>query len=72
MERDIEHKMVYSKSPLSTALYKYGNETPPPKKKLEGKMPLFVPKMCSKSGKNGPKHLKFTPKQHFCEYFQKI
>ena len=40
--------------------------------KIGGKNATFRPKMCSKSAKNGPKHLKFTPKQHFCEYFQKI
>ena len=40
--------------------------------KIGGENATFCPKMCSKSAKNGPKHLKFTPKQHFCEYFQKI
>ena len=40
--------------------------------KIGGENATFWPKMCSKSAKNGPKHLKFTPKQHFCEYFQEI
>ena len=40
--------------------------------KIGGENATFWPKMCSKSAKNGPKHMKFTPKQHFCEYFQKI
>ena len=40
--------------------------------KIGGENATFWPKMCSKSAKNGPKHLKFTPKQHFCEHFQKI
>ena len=40
--------------------------------KIGGENATFWPKRCSKSAKNGPKHLKFRPKQHFYEYFQKI
>ena len=40
--------------------------------KIGGENATFWPKMCSKSAKNGPKHLKFTPKHHFYEFFQKI
>ena len=34
-------------------------------------MPLSWPKMCSKSAKNGPKHLKFTSNSIYVSTFRK-